>query len=165
MRFGAFVALLAALCSPLAAQARGDTLTIPELVHFQEGLNVPEKVVAECDLEKRLAKYLAGEAKGPYKKVVMRPGVSPETPGHVLDIRITAMLAPGGGKYSGPKSLTTQGTLYGNGQVIGTFVARRQTRRGRHTCHMLHNDAEEIAEDIGKWLRKPTLDAKLGDAD
>ena len=116
------------------------------------------------DVERKLAKHLASEAKGAYKKILMMPTVSAETPGHALDIRITQVLAPGGGKWCGPKVVTTQGTLYDNGQVLGTFTATRHTSKGRHTCGMLHNDAEEIAEDIGDWLRKPTMDAKLGDA-
>lgn len=95
----------------------------------------------------------------------MQPRVSSATPGHALDIRITKVLAPGGAKWSGPKVVTTQGALYDNGQVLGTFTTARHTRKGRHTCGMLHNDAEEVAEDIGKWLRNPTMDARLGDAD
>jgi hypothetical protein len=29
---------------------------------------------------------------------------------------------------------------------------------------MLQRDAEEIAEDVGKWLKAPVMDARLGDA-
>jgi hypothetical protein len=164
MRCKSMFVLLASLIAPLAAQADKVNLTIPIRVPLQEGINVPNAVLAECELERKLAKYLASEAKGPYNKVIMLPTVSAATPGHALDIRITQVLAPGGGKWSGPKVVTTAGTLYDGGQVLGTFVARRQTHKGRHTCRMLQNDAEEIAEDIGKWLKKPTMDAKLGDA-
>lgn len=142
----------------------GDILNIPIRVPIAEGVNVPNAVLVECEVERRLAKSLASEAKGPYKKVVMKPVVSAETAGHALDIKITAMLASGGGRYSGPKSLTAEGTLYAEGKVIGTFVARRHTNRGKHTCRMLHRNAEEIAEDIGKWLKTPVMDARLGDA-
>lgn len=165
MRHKPMAVLLFTLITPLAAQAAKVNLTIPIRVPYQEGVNVPGAVLAECELERKLAKYLASEAKGPYKKVIMQPQVSAETPGHALDIRITKVLAPGGGKWSGPKVVTTTGTLYSDGQVLGTFTASRHTRKGRHTCGMLQNDAESIAGDIGEWLRKPTMDAKLGDAD
>jgi hypothetical protein len=164
MRSTSISVLLFTLITPLAAQADTINLTIPIRVPIQEGLNVPNAVLVECDLERKLSKYLASEAKGPYKKVIMLPTVSAETPGHTLDIHITQVLAPGGGKWSGPKVLTVAGTLYDNGKVLGTFVAKRQTHKGRHTCGMLQNDADSIAEDIGDWLKKPTMEAKLGDA-
>lgn len=143
----------------------GDILNIPIRVPIAEGVNVPNAVLVECEVERKLAKSLASEAKGPYKKVIMKPAISAETPEHALDIKITAMLATGGGRYTGPKSLTAEGTLYAEGKIIGTFVARRHTKRGKHTCRMLNRNAEEIAEDIGKWLKKPIMDARLGDAD
>ena len=165
MQCKSIVVLLVMLMTPLAIQAAKVNLTIPIRVPYKEGISAPNAVLVECELERKLSKYLASEAKGPYSKVIMNPTVSAETPGHALDIHITQVLAPGGGKWSGPKVVTVEGTLYDNGQVLGTFIAKRQTHKGRHTCGMLHNDAEAIAEDIGKWLRKPTLAAKLGDAD
>ena len=165
MRHKSMAVLLCTLITPLAAQAAKVNLTIPIRVPYQAGLNVPNAVLAECELERKFAKYIASEAKGPYKKVVMNPEVSAATPGHALDIRITQVLAPGGGKWSGPKVVAAAGTLYSDGQVLGTFTAKRHTRKGRHTCGMLHNDAEAMAEDIGDWLGKPTMDARLGDAD
>lgn len=164
MRHLLIIITLSTLIAPQASLAAGDILNIPIRVPIAEGVNVPNAVLVECEVERKLAKSLASEAKGPYKKVLMKPAVSAETPGHALDIKITAMLATGGGRYSGPKSLTAEGTLYGEGKVIGTFVARRHTNRGKHTCRMLHRNAEEIAEDIGKWLKRPVLDARLGDA-
>ena len=165
MRLAPIVVLLSVLMAPLTTHAAKVDLTIPIRVPYREGIKVPDAVLAECELERTLAKHLAGEAKGPYRKVIMKPAVSAETPGHALDIRITDVLAPGGGKWSGPKVVTAEGTLYDNGQVIGTFIATRHTHKGKHTCRMLQNDAEAIAEDIGNWLRKPTMDARLGDAD
>lgn len=163
MRYLIIITSLSALIATRASLA-GDVLNIPIRVPIAEGVHVPNAVLVECEVERRLAKSLASEAKGPYKKVIMKPIVSAETTGHALDIKITAMLASGGGRYSGPKSLTAEGTLYAEGKVIGTFVARRHTNRGKHTCRMLHRNAEEIAEDIGEWLKTPVMDARLGDA-
>jgi hypothetical protein len=164
--FMRYLTIIIALLALFATQASlaGDILTVPIRVPVAEGVSVPNAVLAECELERRLAKSLASEAKGPYKKVVMKPTVSAETPGHALDIKITAVLGSGGGRYSGPKSVTAEGTLYADGKILGTFVARRHTTRGRHTCRMLQRDAEEIAEDVGKWLKAPVMDARLGDA-
>jgi len=164
--FMRYLAIIIAFLAIFATQASlaGDILTVPISVPIAEGVSVPNAVLAECELERKLAKSLASEAKGPYRKVVMKPVVSAETPGHALDIKITGVLGTGGGKYSGPKSVTAQGTLYADGKILGTFVARRHTTRGRHTCRMLQRDAEEIAEDVGKWLKTPVMDARLGDA-
>lgn len=148
----------------LGACASGPLLTIPIQVPIQEGTKVTDAVLAECEIERVLAKQIAREAKGPYGKVTMKQTVSGETPGHALEVRITQIHAPGGGKWSGPKILSAEGTLYIDGRVAGTFVAKRKTRHGRHTCRMLHNNAEEIAEDIAEWLKNPTMNARLGDA-
>jgi hypothetical protein len=164
MRCKSMVVLLVALITPLAAQAEKVNLTIPIRVPFQEGLNVSNAVLNECELERKLSKFLVKETKRRYNKVIAIPAVTAETPGHVLDIHITQVLAPGGGKWSGPKVVATQGTLYDNGKVLGTFAAKRHTTKGRHTCGMLEQNARAIAEDIADWMKKPTMDAKLGDA-
>jgi len=159
--------LLVLLVSGLNASAfaKGKLLTVPSRIPIQEGTSVSQKVLDECGIENFLAKRIAKEAKGPYRKVQMEDAVSSMTPGHALEVRIVQVHAPGGGKWSGVKILGAEGTLYVDSQVTGTFRAKRMTRHGRHTCRMLEKNAEEIAEDISRWLKKPVMDARLGDAD
>lgn len=156
------VLLFTAALLPLSGYAAG-TLSVPKKVPFEKGIHVPEAVRAECALEQKVADYLREAASGEHQVKVV-DSVSAKTPGKALGLTITAVLAPGGGPWSGPKSVTVKGVLWDNGKQIGNFTARRHTGGGGGTCGMLARDAKEIANDIAKWLGSPGKDDMLGDA-
>ena len=147
---------------PLGAVAN-DSLTIPSKAPYEKGAAVPEAVRAECGLEQKVPEYVK-DAVGKNYQVKTANSVSGKTPGKALDLTINGVLAPGGGPWSGPKSVTVRGTLWENGKQIGNFTASRYTTKGHGTCSMLQRDAKEIASDIAKWLGSPGKDDKLGDA-
>lgn len=142
-------ALVAALVSlPLAAAA---AVSIPEKIAYDKNAGVTDAVKKECALDTKVPQYVKSAAGSSGKGT--------------LEMRITNVLAPGGGAWSGPKAVTVAGTLRDGGKVVGTFTARRQTTRGGYgTCQMLQRDAEAIGKDIAGWLKSPSMDARLGDA-
>lgn len=153
--------LLTAL--PFAANATG-TITVPKKLNFQKDAHIPDAVRKECGLEEKTAEAVRNVLTGKFDKVESADNVSAKTPGKALELRIAAVLAPGGGPFSGPKSLTLTGTLWENGKALGNFTAGRYTTRGHGTCGMLERNAKEIAQDIAKWITAPSKDALLGDA-
>ena len=155
--------LIASGLLPIASPAAG-TLTIPGKAPFEKGVQVPDAVRAECGLEKKIPELMRDALGKKFDKVVLAPSVSAKTPGKTMSLTISHVLAPGGGPWSGPKSLGVTGVLWDNGKLAGNFRAARGTTRGGGTCGMLARDAKEIAEDIAKWLDAPSKDAKLGDA-
>ena len=73
---------------------------------------------------------------------------------------------------SGAKSIVLEGKLLRDGQVTADFVAMRYTSNGafgnynrgfKSSCGILEDVVEELAEDVGEWLREPTMNALLGD--
>lgn len=142
-------AIVAALVSlPLAAAAG---VTVPDKIGYDKNAAVTDAVKKECALDTKIPQYV--------KHAAGLAGTG------TLDMKITNVLAPGGGAWSGPKAVTVSGTLRDGGKVVGSFTVRRQTTRGGYgTCQMLVRDAEAIGKDIGAWLKSPTMDAKLGDA-
>jgi hypothetical protein len=142
-------ALLAALVSlPLAAAAE---VKVPEKIAYDKNSAATDTVKKECALDTKIPQYVKSAAGANGKGT--------------LEMRITNVLAPGGGAWSGPKAVTVAGTLRDGGKVVGTFTARRQTTRGGYgTCQMLERDAEALGKDIGGWLKSPSMDARLGDA-
>lgn len=150
---------LAALV-PLSAQA-GGTLTIPKKVTFKT--HVPATVKAECNLETLASENIRDAIKG-YDKVQRADQVSKATAGKALEMHITGILATGGGQWTGPKSVTIEGTLWNNGKSMGRFKAERHTSGGYGTCEMLQRDIKVMADDIAEWLKAPKDQAKLGDA-
>lgn len=147
---------------PFSSSVAG-TLTIAKKVPFEKGIHVPDAVRAECALEQKVSDYVREAASGQHEVKVV-DNVSARTSGKALGMTITAVLAPGGGSWSGPKSVTVRGTLWENGKQTGSFTARRHTSGGGGTCGMLARDAKEIGKDISKWLASPGQDDKLGDA-
>ena len=143
--------LAASLLLPLSAAAQ---VKVPEKIAFEKGVSVTDAVKKECALETKIPQYVKGAAGAGSKGA--------------LDMKITGVLAPGGGAWSGPKSVTVSGTLRDGGKVVGTFVARRNASAGAFggggTCNMLDRCAKAIGKDIGEFLKAPKMNAKLGDA-
>lgn len=135
--------------------------TVIPAVVFAGDSGVTDDVKAECGLERRIPAWIADNAPG------ATPGAA-NGAGRVLTLEITGIMGAGGGAWSGPKQIRMSGTLADNGQVIGTFKARRTTTGGmwggyKGTCSMLEICGEELGEDVGAWLQNPTMDARLGE--
>lgn len=160
----ALLGILLVSTLPLTAQAGGGTLTLSNKAPFAKGASVPDSVRAECGLEKKVPELIRDAAHKKFDKVVLAPGVSAKTAGKAMSLTINNVLAPGGGPWSGPKSVTVIGTLWDNGKEVGSFRVVRNTTRGGGTCGMLERDAKEIADDIAKWLEAPGKNALLGEA-
>src|SRR4051812_4381312 len=154
--------LAAALFLPLAAGAQ--TLSVPAKVSYDKGVHVPDAVRAECGLETKIPEYVKSSAPGQ----VTKGAQGGKGGGKSLDMKITGLLATGGGNFSGPKSVTVTGTLREGGKITGTFVARRNASAGAFggggTCAMLDRCAKAIGKDVGEWLKAPKMNARLGDA-
>ena len=163
------IAVLAApLLLAVVAIARAETITVPAEVPFAAGIDVTEAVRNECTLQTRLPKFIVdGAERG--VDVVIGDTAAENASGKVLQLEFTNILGFGGGAWSGPKSVTVTGKLYENGQLIGNFVASRYSTGGafggfKGTCSILGRCIETLGVDIGRWLKSPTMDARLGNA-
>ncbi len=157
---------VAVLLIPAHAGEKGQLVTISLPLEFTETSGVSDEVKAECSLPSELA-YSIKPYAAKKMNVVVAEDVSDSTEGWVLHMEIVNVIGVGGGVWSGAKSVTVQGKLTENGEVIGTFIAKRATRNmfsSQGTCSMLGRCMEAIGKDIAKWLKNPTMDAKLGTA-
>jgi hypothetical protein len=87
----------------------------------------------------------------------------------VLILEIVSAVGGGGGAWSGPKSVTVKGELREDGKVIGSFTASRFSGGGawggfKGTCSIFGRCIKVLGEDIAAWLKKPTMNAALGNA-
>jgi len=130
------------------------------------GLTPEEQV--ECELGKHLFEELHDEVGQSFalSGVADPRGV----PGVVLVMRFARVDGQGFG--SGIKRIVLEGQLVKDGQVAADFVAMRYTTQGafgnysrgfKTTCGIMDDVIEELAEDVGKWLYRPTMSARLGD--
>jgi hypothetical protein len=159
-------ATLAALVFAMAAMAQAkDVVTISQFTPFAEDSGATDAVKEECAMEERLPKYLKSYSKK-HTEIVFTTEDLESVEGKVLHMEFTHVFAPGGGGYSGSKSVEVEGELHENGEVIGSFTVDRAALFGMTpgTCSMLKRVAKKIGEDVAEWLKAPETDAMLGDA-
>lgn len=157
---GLFVVVLGCLA---AASARAeDVVQVSSLIPYQSDEVANETVRKECNWNTTMPRYLAKESDGRVK--VAEQNFDTIT-GKRLMLVATNLHTLGGGSWTGPKWLVLEGKMTEGGKLLGNFEVRRQTIRGSmRACGTLESLSEEITEDILKWLKKPSLNAKLGDA-
>ena len=168
------ILLAAVLAFPTSAFARKDkdeapahkdgTLSLQKLATLGKDLQA-----GECKSDSAIPEKLSDLLKKSYDKIELVDDASTVKTGDALATRITAINAVGGGAWSGPKYVTIMGTLWKDGAVVGTFTDSRYTTGGmwggyKGTCSMIDNVNKELAKDVTKWLNKPAMDSKLGDA-
>ena len=153
---------------PLEGVAEDSVYNLVSPVPFAEGSGASSKVKSECLLDTRLPQFIA-EAARQGVTVVIGPTPEADAEGKYLKIEFTSVMGPGGGAWSGPKSVTVKGELIENGEVIGSFIGSRYSTGGvfggyKGTCSILGRCIKALGKDIAGWLRSPTMDARLGDA-
>ena len=151
-----------------AGVTMADTINIAQSTPFSANANVPPKVKSECNLQTKLPGFIQTYAgkKGMEINLVAQP-VSSGSAGRNLVLEISNVNAPGGGAWSGPKSVAVVGKLYQNGQLIGDFHGSRYTTGGafggfKGTCSLVGRCVKSLGKDISKWLKNPTKGASLG---
>jgi hypothetical protein len=156
------------LCVSFAAQAEDTTYTLARSVPFAEDSMASADVKASCTLDTRLPEFVRKAAKRGVKVVISDEPLE-NVAGKVLYLRIIHVLGTGGGAWSGAKSVTVEGELVENGEVIGSFTASRYSSGGafggfKGTCAILGRCIQSIGKDIAAWLKNPTMNAMLGNA-
>lgn len=169
MRMLSSILLLAMMTMGLQSFAQKvDTLVVPESISFAENTRVRGKIKTECRLEEKTSTFIRSFTQGnAYSKVVTQKPASGAY--HILEAEITQVHGPGGGAWSGPKSMRVSGKLKDNkGKVIATFEASRYSTGGafggyKGTCSILGRCTKAIGKDIAAWLVDPEPNALLGD--
>jgi hypothetical protein len=148
--------------------AQDATYTVVSPVPFADKSQASNDVKNSCALDTRLPEFIADYAKRGVK-VVIGPDPGEDATGKVLYLEIVHVLGTGGGAWSGSKSVTAEGVLKENGEVIGSFTSSRYSTGGafggfKGTCSILGRCIKAMGKDIAEWLKKPTMHAMLGDA-
>jgi hypothetical protein len=160
---------LAALVIALAvASAAAQSVTVPNPVPYAADNDIAANVKAECQLDTRLAEFIKEGAADEGVTVELASGVTDKTPGRVLLVEIKDAVSAGNAFIGHAKYVSLRGRLLENGKEIGTFRARRSSGGGacggwKGSCAVLGRCIKVLGEDIGKWLRAPTMDAELGE--
>jgi hypothetical protein len=152
----------------IALPAAAETYTVANIVPFAENSQASNDVKSSCALDTRLPQFIEKAAKRGVDVVISGDPLE-DAEGKVLYLEIVHVLGTGGGAWSGAKSVTVEGVLKENGEVIGSFTGARYSGGGafggfKGTCSMLGRCVQAIGKDIAGWLKNPTMNAMLGDA-
>lgn len=147
-----------------AGAASAEGVKVLRSIPFSSESDAPQKVQDECQLQTKIPSFLSS-----YSSDVELVDGSLPSRGRTLTLEIGDVHAPGGGAFSGPKTVTVTGTLRENGQKIGNFVATRYSGGGafgfyKGTCAIAGRCAKALGKDIADWLKNPAKDSRLGDA-
>jgi hypothetical protein len=166
------LALAAFLAAPLIAEDRKPLslpVTLTTQVPFAKdaagdiGMFTPRggtksRVEDECGLQVFIPETLVAAATKKKLSIVLSPHPE-EAQGRVLGLIIEGVL--GGG---GAMSLTLRGELKEGDLLVGSFVSRHRGGSFGGNCEALRKTVKDAAQDIVKWLKEPTLRARLGEA-
>lgn len=185
IRWGALLlGLLVFILGPGPARAEDVAIAIATLIPYAEKAEVRDSIRQDCGLSSKLSKFVV--ARSVKKKIPMirlgnpnemlsahGDGGSAEAGSSVgkpknLEIRITDAIQTSGGLFP-THSLSIDGVFKEDGRITGTFVATRFARASfipfrRGECAILSEAAVLLAKDVVRWIKKPSLESRLGDA-
>ncbi len=146
-----------------------EEVSIATLIPFAEKAEIRETIREECGLGSKLSKALV--KRGAKKEVTLvRVGNLEATgdAGRSLELRITDAIQTSGGFFPA-HSITIDGVLKEEGRIVGTMEGTSLAaasfipfRRGQ--CAILEEAIRLLAKDVIRWVKKPRLDARLGEA-
>ncbi|MBW2387158.1 MAG: hypothetical protein JRG89_01870 [Deltaproteobacteria bacterium] len=169
---------------PVRAEDDAIAIAIATLIPYAEKAEVRDSIRQDCGLSSKLSKFVV--ARSVKKKIPMirlgnlnealsardegssgEPGSSIGNPSN-LELRITDAIQTSGGLLP-THSLSIDGVFKKDGRIAGTFVATRFARASfipfrRGECAILSEAAVLLAKDVVRWIKKPSLDSRLGDA-
>lgn len=147
---------------------------IATLIPYAEKAEIRNSIREDCGLGSKLSKLVVARSQK-HDIAIVRVGnlgsgaARNETdPARNLDLRITDAIETSSGLLP-THSLSIDGVLKEDGRVIGTFVGTRFARASfipfrRGECAILSEAVRLLAKDVVRWMRKPDLEARLGDA-
>jgi hypothetical protein len=155
--------MLAACLLSTAVHAQSIKLQRP--VPYAEDNDISDKIKTECRIGEQLADFI--KEYGADVEFTTGP-VDVNAPGRVLHLEITDAVSMGNAWLGHQKSTKVKGVLYGDGQRIAAFKARRNSMGGafagyKGSCSVLGRTVKALGEDIAGWLKSPVDGATLGD--
>jgi hypothetical protein len=151
----AIQATVCALVLGVPSFASAADVEVPRKIDFVNSASVRAAIREQCNLQTIIPEAIASNASN--AELVDGNGN--------LSLAISAVHAPGGWVFSGPKWLEVTGKLTRGGETY-SFRAKRFSAFDPFggVCSILNKCGRAIGADIASWLQNPTANAELGDA-
>lgn len=160
-----------ALClsaSNLAFGSNADTIVIGKTAPYSDSNKIQTAILNECRLPEIQADYLEKAMAAEGITVVKTDDPAKTEQGKVLLVEITDALSTGNAFIGHHKRVSIKGRLLDNGKEIGSFTGLRSSGGGafagfKGSCSVLDRCTQALAKDINRWLKKPSMDARIGE--
>lgn len=145
-----------------------DEVLVPKPVPFSDSTMIAGNIKRECVIQDQLADFIAAYARERNIPVRFAAEVDAQAAPRVLDVQIKDAVSQGNPFMGHRKSTVAVGKLYQDGELIGSFTARRDSMGGafagyKGSCSVLGRTVKALGKDIAAWLAVPEMDALLGD--
>ncbi len=166
-------ALLLVLLATGGPAFGADPIQVATLIPYADKAEIRDSIREECGLGSKLSKSLVN--RGAKKELplvrVGNPVADQEaetSSRRSLELRITDAIQTSGGLFP-THSLSIDGVLKEDGRIVGTMEGTRFAQASffpfrRGECSILSEAVRLLAKDVIKWVKKPKLEARLGDA-
>ena len=130
-----------------------DEVMVQRPVPFNEDADIAGAVKRECKLDEQLPDFIAEYGKEKGIEIDLVPQVEASHAGRVLVLGITDAVSDGNAFLGHRKSVSVKGKLYQEGQLLGSFKARRNSMGGAFgefggSCSVLSGAVKELGEDV-----------------
>jgi hypothetical protein len=145
-----------------------DAILIANEIPFAKNNHIAANIKRECHLPGKLAEFIKSYAQDYGISITQKPSVSPTDTGRVLVVEITDSVSRGNAFFGHRKYTEIAGTLYQDGNPVGSFKAARNSGGGafatfKSSCAVLGRTVKALGRDVGHWLKSPVMEASLGD--
>lgn len=137
----------------ISGHAGADEIRIQSSTPYAKSAQVRDAVKDECQLDTKLPGFVREYARANGTDVTLESGTLDTKKGKVLMLEITDVSAPGGGPWSGAKSMSVAGKLYDKGKLVGDFTGMRYSGGGffggyKGTCSIVGRCSKTLGKDI-----------------
>ena len=157
MKYLSVALLISALTTPLAASAN-ERLFLQVPAMLDPSASIPTAVNNECPPEAPLGNYALSEIEKRIGSVQSVANPEQAGDGKVIQLTIISVYAPGGGTWSGRKSMRVRADIMERGAIVdSTVLSRRSWGAGvlpSGTCEVLDRVARALGKDLAVWLSR-----------
>jgi hypothetical protein len=111
-------------------QSRADDIKVARSIPYAEDAEIAGKIRRECQIQTQLAEFIDVFGTKNGHSIQLLDAVDETMDGKVLVVEIRDAISDGNAFLGHRKSTSARGKLYENGELVGSFKARRNSMGG-----------------------------------
>lgn len=148
---------------------QSNVIYISQSAPYSDVTRINQNILDECQLPQQLPELVERAARRSGISMVRDDNAVKAGKGLVLQIEIANAISSGNAFIGHGKQVMVKGRLLEDGKEIGNFTGRRSSMGGafagfKGSCTVLGRCLDALAWDITRWLKSPTMNARVGES-